>query len=151
LSESGERLASAHRQFDELGLSAGAGRAAAWTAEQRYRCDDPAGADQWATTAERATGDRTRDAAVWLGVRAKLSAGHGDLATAHDLAGRAAALVDGTDALTDRADATLNLAQVASLGGDLDLAGELGRAAESLYAAKGYLIGAARAREGIGR
>jgi class 3 adenylate cyclase/tetratricopeptide (TPR) repeat protein len=139
------RLESAYVQFDAQGAAAGAGRAAGWLAETLWRQGDWDGAARWADVAATSGSRQTRDAVVWLGVLAKLTARSGDLAAALTLARDAEATVEATDALVDRADALVNLAEVLQLGGRTSEADALSRRAHAFYAAKGHVIGAARA------
>ncbi|MFN0284481.1 MAG: ATP-binding protein [Kineosporiaceae bacterium] len=143
------RLESAYSRFTAQGAAAGAGRAAGWLAESRWRQRDWEDAARWADVAAMLSGGgQTRDAVVWLGVQAKLTARRGDLAAAQALARDAAAGVEATDALVDRADALLNLAEVLQSGGRTAEADVLSRRAQAFYAAKGHVIGAARAARG---
>ena len=135
----------AHHMFTESGVAAGAAGAAAWMAEASYRVGAWADARRWATLAERERGTEGRRDAVWMGVQAKVAARRGDHSTAGDMARRAVALVEGTDALVDRADAELNLAEVLALAGRAEQAQAHRQLAADLYDAKGHLVGVARA------
>jgi len=135
----------AHRLFTDNGVAAGAAAAAAWMAEACYRTGAWGDAAQWATLAERERGPEGRRDAVRLGVQAKLAAGRGDHSAAGEIAWRAVALVKGTDALVDRADAELNLAEVLALAGRAEEAQAHRQLAADLYDAKGHLVGVARA------
>jgi tetratricopeptide (TPR) repeat protein len=63
---------------------------------------------------------------------------------AEELAREALDLVDRTDALNQRADVRLDLAQVLSLGGRLDQAVEAAEEAVRLYQQKGNIVSARR-------
>jgi tetratricopeptide (TPR) repeat protein len=136
-------LEAAYQRFNGLGVAGGAGRAAGWLAESKYRQGDLNGAASWAHTA--AGGHRSRDAFVWLGVQAKVAARSGNHEAAQILAREAVALVEDTDALVDRADALMNQAQVQRLCGHANEAETSARRAAALYTTKGHVVGAARA------
>jgi class 3 adenylate cyclase/tetratricopeptide (TPR) repeat protein len=135
----------AYHLFTDTGVTAGAAEAAAWMAEARYRTGAWADAATWAALAERERGTSGRRDAVWVGVQAKLAARNGDHTAAGEWARRGVALVEGTDALVDRADAQLNLAEVLLLANRAEDAETHQRVAAHLYDAKGHLVGIARA------
>jgi class 3 adenylate cyclase/tetratricopeptide (TPR) repeat protein len=143
-----DRLQEAHERFSSAAATAGAGRAAAWLSEAYYRQGDWDLARRWSGVADggsTGTGTGTRWDAVWQAVQAKLAARDGRTTQAEAQARRAVKLVEGTDALVDRADALLSLGEVLRLSGRVADAEELGHAAAALYDAKGHVIGSAYA------
>jgi class 3 adenylate cyclase/tetratricopeptide (TPR) repeat protein len=84
--------------------------------------------------------------AMWRGVRARLLAADGDLGTAERLACEAAALMEPTDLLNDRADVLLDAAEVLRLAGRTDDARGITEQAIALYEQKGNVVSAGRAR-----
>ena len=84
---------------------------------------------------------------TWLGVRAEALAQRGAIDEALELARRAVALAEPTDALADKADATMALARVLREAGQADEARSAAEAARTLYAAKDHVVGVRRAQE----
>ena len=82
----------------------------------------------------------------WRSINAKLQARSGNVTDAEDGARRAVALSDQTDALNDRAQTLLDLAEVLRLAGRHDEALEPVRRALALYERKGNAVAAERAR-----
>jgi hypothetical protein len=83
---------------------------------------------------------------IWRSARAKVRARAGDHAEAERLARDAVALAEATDSLTLHGDALMSLAEVLrASGGDGEAVASLERALE-LYAAKGNVAAARRAR-----
>jgi hypothetical protein len=82
---------------------------------------------------------------LWRGVRAKVLAARGELLEAEQLARKAVALAEGTDALNQRAKVRLDLAHVLRLGGGPPEAAAEVEAAVALYRAKGNEVAATRA------
>ncbi len=82
-----------------------------------------------------------------LGIEARLLARRGRRAAAESDAREAVRLLAGTDAVCERAQASLALAEVLALGGRHDEARKAAAEAERLLAAKGSVAGIARLRE----
>lgn len=70
----------------------------------------------------------------------------GDLARAQELGSRALELVDGTDALNQRANVRLDVAEVLLAAGRHEDARTRALEAEEIFARKGNIVGAGRAR-----
>jgi DNA-binding SARP family transcriptional activator/tetratricopeptide (TPR) repeat protein len=108
-------------------------------------------AEQWSTTAERrAQAEDMSVQPLWRGVRAKLLADRGVLPEAERLARRAVGLADGTDALNQRARVRLDLAHVLRRAGQGREASDAVEEAVGLYAEKGNVVAAKRARTELG-
>jgi tetratricopeptide (TPR) repeat protein len=89
--------------------------------------------------------------AIWRGVRARVLARRGAHPEAEALAREAVALVEPSDALTDRGDALLALAEILELRGDRPAAATAAREALALYDRKGAVVLADRARSAVRR
>lgn len=139
-------LRSARAGFEELGLQSAAGAAAALVARavlEQDRLDD---AESLACEAERLAGGDLRTSVVWRSVRARALARRALFEDAEALAREAVALADPIDALSDRADAHLALAEVLRAAGREAHGAAEARAALRLYEAKENVAGAQRAR-----
>jgi tetratricopeptide (TPR) repeat protein len=88
---------------------------------------------------------------MWRGVRARVIAHRGSYDEAEALAREAVALVDPTDALTDRGDALLALAEILALRDQPADAAAAAREALDLYTRKGAVVLADRARSAVRR
>jgi DNA-binding SARP family transcriptional activator len=103
--------------------------------------------DQWIGAAHQHAAAADLDAQMHLrSVEAKLHARSGNFVDAEDAARAAVALSDQTDALNDRAQVLLDLAEVLTLAGRHDEPREAINSAISLYERKGNVVGAERAR-----
>ena len=97
--------------------------------------------------AEAHAGGDLKTTITLLGVRAEALARRGGIDEALELARRAVELAEPTDALADKADATMALARVLREAGQRNEAGSAAEAARTLYAAKDHVIGVRRAQE----
>jgi hypothetical protein len=97
--------------------------------------------------AEQHAGGDLKTTITWCGARAEALAHTGDHDQALVLARRAADLAEPTDALTDKADATLTHARVLRALGRADDARAAAQHARELYQAKDHTIGITRATE----
>lgn len=135
------------RELEVLGekgwLSTVAGRAA----EALFRLGRDDEAWHWTDVAERVgTSDDVITQMLIRRVRAKLLARSGKHGEAEQLAREAVALAEPTDMVDANADAFVDLAEVLAAAGRREEATEAAAAAEALYAAKGHLVGVARAQ-----
>ena len=140
-----ECLGTAREGFEELGVMTGAAQAAALLA--RALAERGAGAQALEQTrfAEQHAGGDLKTAITWCGARAEALAQLGDIDEAESYAQRAVALAGPTDALADKADASIALARVRLAAGD-ELAGRAAaRDASAWYEAKGHAVGLERA------
>jgi class 3 adenylate cyclase len=120
---------------------------AAEIADALHRLGRDAEAAEWIETAQTNSGTEDITAQfTWRSVAAKLAARAGDLPRALELGTRALELVDGTDALNQRASVRLDVAEVLFAAGRLDDAQARAIEAEEIFADKGNIVGAARAR-----
>jgi hypothetical protein len=101
-------------------------------------------------TAAAAAADDTVTQVIWRGVRAKVLARSGRCHDAEALARQAVELVDETDLLSHRGDAMLDLAEVLWTCSREDEGDSAARAGLALYASKGNVAAAARARSLLG-
>ena len=119
-------------------------------AEALYRLDRLDEAAAWVDVAETHSASDDVDALLlWMPVRAKLTARHGDVDLASSLLSDAVRLSEATDALNRRAAIQLDLAEVASLGGRAADAKRAIERAIALYDEKGNVIGVELARARI--
>ena len=121
-------------------------------AQARYEQGRHDEAEAHATVAARDTAreDLTTQA-MWRGVQARVLAHRGSYDEAEALAREAVALVDPTDALTDRGDALLALAEILALRDQPADAATAAREALDLYTRKGAVVLADRARSAVRR
>jgi tetratricopeptide (TPR) repeat protein len=128
---------------DWAGLSTSAADLAQALYERNRR--DEAGA--WATIArDRARRDDVSAQFSWRAIRAKLEAQAGNLDEGARLGFEASEIVEQTDALTQHGDVLLDLAQVLSLANRLEKAADCVESALKLFARKGNVSSASRAR-----
>jgi tetratricopeptide (TPR) repeat protein len=131
--------------FIGLGVTAGAAQAAAILGRALVEQGKDAEALEQTRLAEAQAGDDLKTTITWLGVRAEVHARAGEHEEALDLARRAVALGRPTDALADKADASMALARVLAAAGRTDEARDVADAARVLYAEKDHVVGVARA------
>jgi class 3 adenylate cyclase/ketosteroid isomerase-like protein/tetratricopeptide (TPR) repeat protein len=142
-----ELLRTARDGFAGLGLSVSAAQAAALLARalaEQGRDEQALAETEYAQ--EHAGGD-LKTTITWLGVRAEALARGGQTGEALELARRAVALADPTDALADKADANMALAHILRETGRPDEARSAADAARVLYAQKDHAVGVHRADE----
>lgn len=102
---------------------------------------------EWTDIARRhSTSDDISAEFTWRSVRAKALAAIGERDEAEELGREGLRLVDTTDALNQRADVRLDLAETLRLVGHADEAAALAEEAAGLYALKGNNVGVQRAR-----
>ncbi len=139
-------LRAARSGFETLGVASGAAQAAALLARALV---DQGGHDEQALEqthfAEEHGGEDLKTTITWASARAEALARMGDHEQALELARRAVALAAPTDALADKADASMALARVLRAAGQSGAAGEAASAAGALFAAKGHAVGVERA------
>ncbi len=141
-----EHLRAAREGFEALGVAAGAAQAAALLARALVeQGDDDAEALEQTRVAEQHGGEDLKTTITWCSARAEALASCGDHQQALDFARRAVALAEPTDALADKADASIALARVLRAAGRGDEAREAAGAAAGWYEAKGHSVGAERA------
>jgi class 3 adenylate cyclase len=143
-------LGTAREGFEELGVMAGAAQAAALLA--RALAERGAGAQALEQTrfAEQHAGGDLKTTITWCSARAQAFAQLGDAEQADSYARRAVALAKPTDALADKADASMALAQVRFAAGDQLAARAAARDARAWYLAKGHAVGVERATRSAG-
>jgi tetratricopeptide (TPR) repeat protein len=130
---------------------AGLSTSAADLAQALYAQDRREDAQAWAELAEaRARSDDLSAQFSWRAVRAKLEAQAGDVERAADLGFEALRIVERTDALTQHGEVLLDLAEVLSLAGRTAEAEECIERALKLFARKGNVASAARAKALLG-
>jgi class 3 adenylate cyclase/ketosteroid isomerase-like protein/tetratricopeptide (TPR) repeat protein len=136
--------------FAAFGLDVSAARSAALLARAllEQRRDDEA--FEHTRFAERYAGGDLKTVITWCGVRAEVLARRGDHEEALALARHGVTLGEPTDALPDKADATLALARVLRTIGRESEMRSAARAARALYEAKEHAVGATRATDLIG-
>ena len=121
-------------------------------AQARYEQGRHDEAEAHATVAARdAAREDLTTQAMWRGVQARVLAHRGSYDEAEALAREAVALVDPTDALTDRGDALLALAEILALRDQPADAATAAREALDLYTRKGAVVLADRARSAVRR
>ena len=122
--------------------------AQARSAQGRY--DDAAALTE--TVARDAAPEDVVTQALWRSVRAGVLARRGATEEAEALAREAVAILAATDALTDRGDAQLALAEILELSGRrVEAAAAAGEALELCAASKGAVVPADRARSAVRR
>jgi class 3 adenylate cyclase len=144
-----EHLSAARAAFERLGAAAGAAQAAALLARALVKLGDPgaaAEAIEQTEFAEAHSGEDLKTVVIWRSARAEALSLLGRLDEAVALARDAMALSEPTDALADKADAAMALAEVLHAAGLHDDATAIARSATEWYAAKGHLVGTERAR-----
>ena len=125
---------------------------AAMLAQARYEQGRLDEAEAHATAAARdAAREDLMTQAMWRGVQARVLARRGRYDEAEALAREAVALVEPTDALTDRGDALLALAEILALRDRPADAATAAREALDLYTRKGAVVLADRARSAVRR
>ncbi|HEY1592794.1 MAG TPA: AAA family ATPase [Solirubrobacteraceae bacterium] len=145
-----EFLGAAREGFEELGVMAGAAGAAALLA--RALAERGAGAQALEQTqfAEQHAGGDLKTTITWCSARAQALAQLGEIEQADVYARRAVALAEPTDALTDKADASMALAEVRLAAGDAPGTRAAARDARAWYQAKGHAVGVGRAARAAG-
>ena len=143
-----DHLRAARTGFEALGVSSGAAQAAALLARALV---EQGGSDEEVLEqtrfAEEQGGEDLKTMITWCSARAEALVRCGETEHALALAQRAVSLAEPTDALADKADASMALARVlSSVGRDAE-AREAAEAAGALYAAKGHTVGVAAAGE----
>jgi ketosteroid isomerase-like protein/tetratricopeptide (TPR) repeat protein len=142
-----ELLRSARDGFAALGVSVSAAQSAALLARALVDQGRDAEAVDEIEYAERHAGGDLKTTITVLGARAEALARGGEIDAALALARRAVSLGEPTDALPDRADATMVLARVSAIGGRADEARAAAASARTLYEAKDHAVGMQRADE----
>ncbi len=138
-------LRASAEDLEQRGEDAHLATRAAELADALYAQERFAEAAEWTQTARRhSASDDLSAQFTWRAVHAKIIASLGELDEAEELAHEALELVDRTDALNQRADVRLDLAQVLSLGGRLDQALQAAEEAVRLYQQKGNTVSARR-------
>ena len=139
-------LRGAREGFEALGVVSGAAQAAALLARALLEQD---GTDEEALSqtlfAEQHGGEDLKTTITWSSARAEALALAGDAEQALTFARRAVALAEPTDALADKADASMALARVLRAAGQEAQAREAAEMAGALYAEKGHAVGVERA------
>jgi len=140
------RLRGAREGFEALGVAARAAQAAALLARALL---EQTGRDEEAVSqtvlAEAHGGEDLKTTITWLSARAEALARGGEIERALSFARRAISVAGPTDALADKADASMALARVLRVAGHYDEAREAADAARALYSAKGHAVGVERA------
>jgi class 3 adenylate cyclase/tetratricopeptide (TPR) repeat protein len=140
-------LRSSAESLQRSGLVPHLANRAAELADALYALGRYAEAEEWATTARRHSAPTDVSAQfTWRAVAAKLRARDDDVQEAARLAEEAVELVDGTDAVNQRASVRLDQAHVLLLAGRGSDAAATARAAAELFELKGNVVGAERAR-----
>jgi len=139
-------LRGAREGFEALGVAAGAAQAAALLArallEQTGRDEEVV---SQTALAEAHGGEDLKTTITWLSARAEALARGGEIERALSFAHRAVSVAEPTDALADKADASMALARVLRAAGRDSEAREAAEAARVLYSAKGHAVGLERA------
>jgi hypothetical protein len=149
-----DHLREALAGFLSLGADAAAGHASALLARAlvaRGEPDDCEAALEAVAFADEHGGEDLRTSIIALSARAEALAQAGQIDAAVESARRAVELANPTDALADKADASMALARVLQAAGRYDDAGAAARAAATAYAAKGHTVGAEAAARLPGR
>ncbi len=146
-----EHLRAARAGFEALGVGLGAAQAAALLARALLELGD-SDAEALAQTrfAEQHGGGDLKTRITWISARAQSLARAGSFEPALELARRAASLAEPTDALADKADASMALAHVLYAAGLETEARDAASAASRWYEAKGHVVGAERAAKLVG-
>ena len=125
---------------------------AAYLAHVKFAVGDDSEADTFSRMSEElAAEDDVEAQALWRGVRARVFARQAMVAEADALISEALALVEGTDALTLRADILLDWAGVFELSDRLSDARAVLEEARSVATRKGNRVVAARITEAVDR
>ena len=139
-------LRAAREGFESLGVTSGAAQAAALLARALI---EQGGADEQAMEqtrfAEQHAGEDLKTTITWCSARAQALARAGDAGAALETAHRAVELAGPTDALADKADASMALAQVLLAAGRQHEARQAASTARKLYETKGHAVGVERA------
>jgi ketosteroid isomerase-like protein len=141
------QLQSARDGFTTLGVDVGAAQAAALLARALVEQDRDDEAIEQTRFAEQHAGGDLKTTIAWCGARAEALARRGSGVEALALARRAVDLAEPTDALPDKADASLALARVSRTLGRADESRAAAARARELYQAKDHSVGVARATE----
>jgi class 3 adenylate cyclase/ketosteroid isomerase-like protein/tetratricopeptide (TPR) repeat protein len=137
-----DHLRVARAGFEALGVASGAAQAAALLARALVEGgDSDSEALEQTHFAERHGGEDLKITITWCSARAEALARTGDHESALQFARRAVSLAEPTDALADKADASMALARVLQTAGMEAQAREAATAAGAWYAAKGHAIG----------
>ncbi len=139
--EASELLRIARDGFAALGVSVSAAQAAALLARalvEQGRDEDALDETEYA---EQHAGGDLKTTITWLGARAEALARRREVDVALELANRAVALAEPTDALADKADANMSLARVLGEAGQSEEAHTAADAARALYEAKDHAVG----------
>jgi class 3 adenylate cyclase/ketosteroid isomerase-like protein len=145
-----ERLRTARDGFEALGVMTGAAQAAALLARALVESGRGEKALEQTRFAEEHAGEDLRTTIAWCSARGEALARLGDLEQAEAFARRAVALAEPTDALADKADASMALSRVMRAAGDDGEAHAATRAAGAWYEAKGHLVGVELTRRSAG-
>ena len=145
-----EHLGAARDGFERRGVMVGAAGSAALLARALTELGRHEQALEQTQFAERHASEDLKTTVVWCCARAEALGELGQIEQALSFARRAVALVEPTDALADKADASMSLARVMLAAGDEDAAHAAARAAGVWYEAKGHAIGVERARRVAG-
>jgi tetratricopeptide (TPR) repeat protein/ketosteroid isomerase-like protein len=138
------QLLRARDGFAARGIGVSAGRAAALLARALVEQGDDEAALEATYDAEQQAGGELKATVNWCGVRAEVFARQGRADEALELARRAVAVTEATDALPDKADAQLSLARVLAMtGANATEVIMAAKAARALYEAKGHTVGEA--------
>jgi len=133
--------------LERMGERAYYGTTAAVLAHAVLAQGRPAEASELCSVSEgNAAAEDVGTQAMWRGVRARLLAAEGELEAAERIAREAAALMEPTDLLNDRADVLLDVGEVLGLVGRADDARRITEQAIALYEEKGNVVSAGRAR-----
>jgi tetratricopeptide (TPR) repeat protein len=144
-------LRARYEALETMGDRASLATCAAALAEVVCRSGRTEEANTWSRAAAKlVSDDDVPTQFLTRAVRARLLALQGDAENAEALAREAAALSSTTDSLSQRADVTLDLAEVLLRCGQTEQAVEVGTAALALYEQKGNLSGVRRARAFLG-
>ena len=121
---------------------------AAELAEALYAQGDITEAEQWADLARRHTSEGDVSAEFsWRAVLAKIRAQQGAIEEGEALAREAVAFTERTDAINQRGYVLLSLAEVLRIAGSIEEASTCAASAADLFARKGNVVSAARAKD----
>ncbi len=140
-----DHLRAAREGFEALGVASGAAQSAALLARALVEQGESDLATQQTLFAEEHGGEDLKTTITWCSARAEALAQAGELEQALSFARRAMSLAEPTDALADKADASMALARVLSASGLDAESREAALAARGFYEAKGHAVGVERA------
>ena len=139
-----EHLRAARAEFESMGADAAAAQTAALLARALVARGEPGDADAAVDAVGFARGHGGHDlrtAIIALSAHGEALAQRGQIDEALASARRAVELAEPTDALADKADASIALARVLLTAGDRAAAQEAARTARTLYEAKNHTVG----------